>query len=163
MQIEPPRRASFEYVQALNAAPDAVFPLLCPVREAEWVPGWNPRLVLSASGVAEPGCVFTTPDGETGAGAPREATWVVTAHDPDGRHVAMVKVSPEYLVTRLWIDVQPGEEPSTSRARVTYEYTALGPDGVDFVRTRTPLAWQDFMQTWERALNEYLDRRGAQG
>jgi hypothetical protein len=39
MDVRPPRRAQHTYVQALRAAPAEVFPLLCPVREREWVPG----------------------------------------------------------------------------------------------------------------------------
>ena len=37
-----------------------VFPLLCPVREADWIDGWNPVLVLTQSGFAEQDCVFIT-------------------------------------------------------------------------------------------------------
>ena len=36
------------------------FPLLCPVREREWLAGWNPTIVHTKSGVAEPGCGFVT-------------------------------------------------------------------------------------------------------
>lgn len=39
---------------------ERVFPLLCPVREREWLQGWDATMVCSESGVAEPGCVFTT-------------------------------------------------------------------------------------------------------
>ena len=47
---------------ALAAAPARVFPLLCPVREAEWLPGWHAEVLHSASGLAELGCVFRTRD-----------------------------------------------------------------------------------------------------
>ena len=54
------RRGAHEYIQTNYAAPEKVFPLLCPVREADWIPGWQYELVYSESGVAELGCVFTT-------------------------------------------------------------------------------------------------------
>ncbi len=42
-------------------APEEVFPLLCPELEKAWLPGWDYRMIHSASGVAERGAVFETP------------------------------------------------------------------------------------------------------
>ena len=70
-------RVSHEYTQTNEAPPDKVFPLLCPVREADWVPGWKYNLIYSESGVAEDGCVFSTPND----GGP-DTTWMVTRYDP---------------------------------------------------------------------------------
>ncbi|MFL5578563.1 MAG: hypothetical protein ACJ79S_21620 [Gemmatimonadaceae bacterium] len=154
--VRAPVTMAFAYTQTLLGTPDEVFALLCPVREAEWVPGWRPSIVLSASGLVERDCAFVTPDGETPDGAAREATWVVTEHDAEARRVEMLKVSPGYLVTRLRIDVAAVDCGST--AHVRYRYTALGPDGEAFVRGRTPAHWAEFMQSWETSLNAYLDR-----
>ena len=52
MIVEKPTRAIRTYVQDLAAPPERVFPLLCPVRETEWVEGWDPLFVASASGLA---------------------------------------------------------------------------------------------------------------
>lgn len=158
MHVAPPLRKSYTYVQQLTGSPDDIFALLCPVRECDWIAGWNPRLVISACGVAETGCIFITADGQAPSGELREATWVVTERDPKARYVAMTKVSPNFLVTRLWITVSPGDSPKESQADVRYEYTAVGRDGEAFVRTHTPAMWTEFMQKWERALNEYLRR-----
>jgi len=56
------RRVAHEYTQTNPASPEKVFPLLCPVREADWIPGWRYTLIYSDSGVAELGCIFTTQD-----------------------------------------------------------------------------------------------------
>jgi hypothetical protein len=40
-------RIAYEYTQTNPATPDKVFPLLCPVREADWLPGWQYRLIYS--------------------------------------------------------------------------------------------------------------------
>lgn len=56
------RRVTYEFTPTNDAPPDRVFPLLCPVREAEWVPDWKYQLIYSQSGFAEEGCVFTTPN-----------------------------------------------------------------------------------------------------
>lgn len=36
------------------------FPLLCPSREADWIPGWDCDLIYTSDGYAEDKCVFTT-------------------------------------------------------------------------------------------------------
>jgi hypothetical protein len=151
MRVSRPVRVRRAYTQHLDGAPADVFPLLCPVREADWVPGWDPRLVLSASGVAEKDCAFTTVDGD------REATWVVTEHDPARHFVEMVKVIPEHSVTRLSIQLRaaPG---AACEADVTYAWTALSDVGEAFVRGRTEEAWLAFMRGWEDELNTYLRR-----
>ncbi len=61
MRVEKPNRVSWCYTQHLDAPPELVFPLLCPVRETEWVIDWKPKVVFSESGLAEADCVFITP------------------------------------------------------------------------------------------------------
>ena len=64
-------RVVHEFTQTNPATPEKVFPLLCLVREDDWLPGWKYRLIYSDSGVAELGCVFTTPNPPgSAAGAP---------------------------------------------------------------------------------------------
>ena len=148
MIIRTPDRVRHSYTQQLDAPPDAVFPLLCPVREVDWVPGWSPRLVVSATGLAERDCVFTTPEGDG------EATWVITEHEPAERRVEMLKVVPGQLVVRLHIVVRP-REGGGSAADVTYTYTALDAVGAAYVASRTPEVYAEFMRGWERSLNDY--------
>jgi hypothetical protein len=40
------KRVVHEYKQHNVAPPEKVFPLLCPVREGDWAPGWKYRLIL---------------------------------------------------------------------------------------------------------------------
>ncbi len=74
MKVTSPNYAERTYTQHLVAPPSRVFPLLCPVREADWLEGWDPPLVLSNSGVAERDCVFLTD------ASPGHAIWYVTRH-----------------------------------------------------------------------------------
>ncbi len=92
MEIRPPVRVTHSYTQTLEGTPAEVLPLLCPVREADWVPGWMPRLVLSDSGVAERDCIFTTPAAATSPEA--EAIWTVLEQDPAAGTVEMLKCLP---------------------------------------------------------------------
>jgi hypothetical protein len=65
------------YRQSIDAVPDEVFPLLCPVREVEWLDDWTYRMIYSASGLVEAGAVF-----ETAIAAEPATIWVVSRHDP---------------------------------------------------------------------------------
>lgn len=148
-----PYRVRHSYTQSIHAAPAAVFALLCPVRELDWAPGWQPDWVISDSGFAEDGCVFQTP-GSADGHAPA-ATWVVTEHDPEAWRVGMVKVMPGHTVTRLQASLQAVGREHT-RATVAYEFTALGPDGERFVDGCTADWYRQFMADWETAMNHYL-------
>ena len=88
MEIRKPVRATRTFTQKLAATPDRVFPLLCPVLEADWLEGWDPLVVFTNSGVAEPGCVFMT------KATPHPAIWFVTRHEPERGLVEMLKISP---------------------------------------------------------------------
>jgi hypothetical protein len=158
MLVRPPVRVTHTFTQTLDAPPAAVLPLLCPVREAEWVPGWSPALVLSDSGVAEPDCVFTTPDAAAGPDA--EAIWTVLAQDADAGTVEMLKVTPGFLVVRLQVALRPAPD-GRCLADVTYRYTALSASGEAYVAARTPEAYAAFMRDWERALNDFLRTRAG--
>jgi len=149
MEIRRPNRVTRTYTQRLIAPPERVLPLLCPVREADWIEGWDPRLVISQSGVAERDCVFTT------AASPHEAIWMVVEHDPAAGRVGMVKISPEMTACRLSIELWPA--PHGSDARVTYTHTSLGPRGDAFVEAFNEEFYLVFMRDWERRLNHYLE------
>ena len=152
MNIRRPVRVQHTYVQAIQAPPDVVFPLLCPVREADWIDGWDPDWVLTDSGVVERGCIFQTPSGEDGV-AP--AVWVVTGHDPQAHRVAMIKVIPDLTVTTLDIALADDGDGGT-RAAITYGYTALSDAGEAVVASCTAEWYRDFMQKWEAGMNHYL-------
>lgn len=95
---------SHEYTQSIDAPPDAVFPLLCPMREQEWIPGWRARMIHSRSGVAEDGALFATP------GPQGETLWLVTGYEPP-RRVQFVRYQPEGVVVRI-----VAGEPGSARA-----------------------------------------------
>jgi hypothetical protein len=152
MKIIPPHRAIRTYTQHLVAGPAAVFPLLCPVREADWIEGWDPTLVITASGTAEPDCVFMT---RSGAEA---ACWYVTRHEPEAGLVEMLKFTPGVTACRLTI--QLAAVAGGSEATITYAHTSLGPEGDAVVAAFTEGHYRAFMQDWEARLNHYL-RHGS--
>ena len=149
MKILKPNRATHTYTQKLIAGPDRVFPLLCPVREADWIHDWDPIAVWSDSGVAETDCVFVMP------GTPRPAIWYVTRHEPDRGFVEMLKIVPEVTACRLTI--QLAATTSGCDAVVTYSHTSLGPPGDVFVANFTAAFYERFMKEWETQMNHYLE------
>jgi hypothetical protein len=141
------------YTQQIDAAPDRVFPLLCPVREAEWLHGWGDlcRIVHSASGVAEEGCVFVTHP----PGGP-ETVWAITGHDPGARVVEFWRVTTGLAATRLTIAVSPAGT-DRSAVAVTYTHTPLGEDGrVYLAEHHSEDAFRASMAWWEQSMNHWL-------
>lgn len=148
MNIVKPHRITRSYTQKLDASPDQVFRLLCPAREAEWVNGWHPRLVITSSGLAELDCVFIT------AAGPQEAIWMVTHHDPVAHHLEIIKMIPGIVVGKIVIQLEAA--PWGSTAEISYTFTALGPDGDKVVNEFTQRHFDEFMLTWETELNHFL-------
>jgi hypothetical protein len=54
------KRKIREFTGNFDTSPEKIFPLLCPAREADWIPGWNADLIYTSSGYAEDKCVFRT-------------------------------------------------------------------------------------------------------
>lgn len=148
MQIAPPNRVTRRYTQHLNAEPARVFPLLCPVREADWIEGWDPLQVISRSGVAETDCVFVT------AASPHDAIWYITRHEPENGFVEMLKITPSVTACRLTIQVRASA--GGSEADITYAHTSLGPEGDALVSAFTEDHYRQFMQDWEAGMNHFL-------
>jgi hypothetical protein len=171
-------RVAHEYTQTNCAPPERVFPLLCPVREAAWVPGWQYRLIYSDSGVAELGCIFTTPssaapnsfqpsprgsdssdqtssDSASSNPVHSETTWITTDYDPAAFRIAYVWINPGRVATELRIQLMPTEQGET-QTRIRYRYTGLSPEGNREVEGYDRKWFEAKMQGWEAAINHYL-------
>lgn len=148
MRIAAPNRVTRTFTQRLAAEPGRVIPLLCPVREADWLERWDPTLVLSHSGVAESDAVFTTSaDGS-------ESVWYITRHEPEAGFVEMIRITPQVTATRLTIQVRAAD--GGSEATVRYTHTSLGPEGDAVVAAFTEEHYARFMRDWEARLNYFL-------
>lgn len=148
MQIHKPNRVTRTFTQTLVAGPERVFPLLCPVREADWLDGWDPIAVFSESGVAEPDCVFLTP------ADPHPAIWFVTRHEPEGFHVEMLKIVPGVTACKLTIRLAATD--AGCQAAIAYSHTSLGPRGDAYVAAFTEEYYLQFMKDWESRMNHFL-------
>ena len=148
MRITVPKRVRRTYTQRLEAEPARVFPLLCPVRETEWIAGWEPLQVLSDSGVAESDCVFLT------QAFPCDAIWYVTRHEPEEGFLEMIKITPEVTACRLTIRLAAADV--GTEATITYLHTSLGPEGDAYIDSFSEEFYRNFMQEWEARMNHFL-------
>ena len=132
----------------LDAPPRAVFPLLCPVLEYDWIEHWRCTLAYSESGVAELGCTFVTDFPERG----REV-WTCTEYRPD-KAVTWLRVHPERTVC-LDLKLEPDGE---GGCRLFWAATATGVTeaGNTFVEKVFAPGYEQEMQLIETMLSHYL-------
>ncbi len=147
------RNLTFDASFLAPAPPERVFPLLCPIREREWVPGWQCDVLHSLTGFACLDCVFTTPLAEGGT-----MTWVVSRYEPP-RRMEFTCFAPGLFVMRLDIAVAPHGE--ASRLDWSRRFVALGPHGEQALRDRTPETLQQQMDRLELALGRHLAGAGV--
>ena len=145
-----PQRIIRSYRQTINAAPDIIFPLLCPVREAEWLDGWKYKMMYSESGRIEDGAVFSTPgDGE------EDTVWFVTKHDKTLHQVEFARFTPNSRICFLRIAVH-AKDGNSSYVDIAYTYTGITPAGNRFLDRLTEEAFHQGVTFWEASMNHFL-------
>jgi hypothetical protein len=148
------KRITRTYRQIIHASPDDVFPLLCPVREAEWLDGWRYTMLFSRSGLAEEGAVFSTPgDGEV------DTVWIVTRQDAVERVVEFTRFTPGSRVCVLRIGVTRGSR-GQSAVDIAYTYTSIAEPGNAFIDRFTADSFRQAVTFWEASMNHWLKTGG---
>ncbi len=143
------KRVTRNYVQTIQAAPSAVHALICPVKEAEWLDGWDYDLIFSHSGVAEHGCVFTS------RSAGEETIWLITTRDDTRCETEFARVTPGSRVALVAVRIEDGGQ-QISRVNISYTITALTEAGNQFIDNFTQENFVKDMQFWEATMNHYL-------
>jgi ribosome-associated toxin RatA of RatAB toxin-antitoxin module len=134
------------------ARAEEVFPLLCPVREYEWIPDWRCRMIYSKSGVAEKDAVFTTLEKPFG-----KVLWTCVVYEPPYRV--------EYLLARgsmasIRLELELSDEGGRCAVDWTMRFTAASPLFAALLRRKmSEKAFTAMMMTRERQLAEYFSRR----
>jgi hypothetical protein len=128
--------------------PADIYPLLCPVREYEWIDGWKCDMVKSESGVNEKGCIFRT--NFDGFGGPE--IWVTSVYEPNER-LEFVRTSPD-LVTLYEIELNP----VAGGTNLTWSQyvTALNENGNLLLEKRDPKQYNEMIKSLETKLDVYL-------
>jgi hypothetical protein len=144
-------RVTRSFVQHILASPEEVFPLLCPELEKAWLPGWDYRMIHSASGVAERGAVFETP------GARGPTRWIVTEHQP-ARRVSFARWQPDGVMVHIEINLGRRHDGDTAVC-VEYTYTPTDDASRAILAGSTEKEWLDNMAHWEGSMNAWLANR----
>jgi len=145
------RKITRRFAQKYAGDPVKIFPMLCAVREIEWIPQWEYEMIYSISGVNERGCIFKTqkPYGT-------ETVWVTTKWDTDNYEVRFVQFAKDSLVVNLKIALDDNGD-GTTTANWEQVFTSLSEKGNEFIESYTIEKFQKVMGGLQKAMNHYLE------
>ncbi len=143
------KRITREYIQLNAGQPENVFPLLCPVRESEWLPHFKAKVIYSSTGISEDGAIFQTTHGDD-----VKITWIITKYNPNS-HIEMLYIVPDTMIVRINIQLEKHDDRHT-KTRIRYTYTGLTEKGNSEVEKFTEESFNQQMEHWEKAINFYL-------
>lgn len=115
------KRKELEFSGTIKAKAEEIFPLLCPVREGDWVKNWTCDMIYSESGAAEEKCVFRT----TGANPYHTGLWTFTEYKKN-RSIAFVRLE-KNIISHNRIDLSENGDRTAATWRVIS--TALNENG----------------------------------
>ena len=145
------KRVTRNYVQTIQAPPSVVHSLICPVKEAEWLDGWDYSLIFSDSGFAEKGCVFTSRS--TGE---KDTIWLITKREDATCETNFARITPDSRVAEVTVRAEDGGR-QAARVHITYTITALTEAGNRFIENFTADNFAKDMKFWEATMNHYLE------
>jgi hypothetical protein len=139
-----------KYQQTLEGTKVEIFPLLCPVREKEWLQDWEYKMIYSESGFAEKGCIFET-NNNYGS-----YQWIVTKHDKDSHEIQFIKVRANDIYVIIDIELTEKSE-RVILCNIQYTFIPLENEVAEIMyRENTEEAFNEHMKKWEDSLNYYL-------
>jgi hypothetical protein len=135
----------------VSASPiEKVFPLLCPKREEEWIPGWEAETIWSESGCNEEGAIFRTlkPYGS-------ELYWTTLRFDIRGRTVDFFITAPGLYVFRFIIRIEPL---SDTQLKISFdqEFTPVSASGDVLLRRIEAEDFNGRLKDLEKYMADYL-------
>jgi hypothetical protein len=134
----------------LNGTPQQVFPLLCPERELDWLPGWEYEMIYSQSGYNEEGCIFRTtkPYGV-------EIIWSSVNFDSQNYTIDFLNVASGLFVIKFGIQLVEMKEKGCE-ITFTQIYTGISEAGNRLIEDAVGGNFQKSMAQIEKTLNHYL-------
>lgn len=142
------KRILRSYSKKLPTPTETVFPLLCPVREYDWIPAWKCEVIYAQSGYAELGCVFTT-DFKDHFGP---ETWVVCTYEKN-RQIGFVKTG-KHTTTRYSVSLEANQ--TGSIIKWEQEITSLDKRGDLLLDYITESVYNEKMKHINKHLEYYL-------
>ena len=135
----------------LNGEPAVVFPLFGPVREGDWVAGWEPEIVSGDGLTPKRGCVFRTFDQKRG-----ETVWLLSDIDSGDHRITYVRTTPRSDLAEINIEVKQHQS-GLARASITYRLVGLSEAGNRYVESFTEERYRELIDEWEVAINHFLE------
>jgi hypothetical protein len=142
-QCAPPVRTRQQGAFCLPLAAQQAFDLFTAEGERRWVPGWEP-VFLSSCGGNEAGAVFLTDHGG------EQTIWTLIEADRERGKLLYSRVSPGRRAGTVRVEIEPIS--SGSEIAVSYDLTALGPDGEVVVRTMDRGGFATMLAQWRRMI-----------
>lgn len=145
------KRVSRKFIHKIDSTPDKIFPLICPVKQLDWLDGWNFEMIYSESGISEEGCVFKTKhEGDV------DTIWVITKHDVENFIIEYIRITPGVLIVKININLEHRYSNITD-VNTEYIFTALSEKGNEFIEGKSSKQFFNMMKWWEKSINYYLD------
>ena len=134
-----------------KAAVEEVFPLLCPKREEEWIPGWECETIWSNSGYNEEGAIFRTmkPYGT-------ELYWTTLQYDIRNKIVDFLITAPRLYMFRFKIHVY---EISNGLLSMTFTqvFTSISEEGNALLERYEREDFKERLRALAEFMNRHLD------
>lgn len=143
------KRNEFEYTQINMGKPEDIFPLLSPLREAEWSPGFNYNLIFNSQEEDQLDLIFSTKEHEYDT-----RYWIVVEHVFPTK-VKMINFYKDLEVVILDLKLSDNGNGTTS-TKIKYSHTSLTKEGEPLVERFTEDHYIAMMKHWEIAINHYL-------
>jgi hypothetical protein len=129
---------------------DDVFPLLCPKREEEWIPGWECETIRSHSGYNEEGAIFRTtkPYGT-------ELYWNTLQYDIVSKVVDFLITAPHRYMFRFRINVSVGND-GLLMLSFSQTFTSVSEEGNELLNQYKAEDFADRLRNLGEFMNRYL-------
>lgn len=135
---------------SLNFNSKAIFPLLCPVEEYKWMPGWRCEMIFSQTGVAEKDAIFLT---KTEDGI--ESVETIINYDPYNL-IEFLIVKGTDTVERLRIELKEMNK-NVTELYWTHICTAYSDVGRERAQKSSNETFNVFLEDRKRELHYYLE------
>jgi hypothetical protein len=135
----------------IRATIEEVFPLLCPKREEEWIPGWECETIWSNSGYNEEGAIFRTtkPYGT-------ELYWTTLKYDINRKLVDFLITAPHLYMFRFRIEIQTNSD-GLLTITFTQVFTSISGEGNTFLERYKGEDFQARLNNLEEFMNRHLE------
>jgi hypothetical protein len=138
---------------AVHAPTIDIFPLLCPKREEEWIPGWECKVIFSNSGYNEENAIFLT-DKPYGT----ELYWHTMTYNFASGKVDFLITASHLYAFRFTIDVY-SPAPDKSILTFTQRFTSVSEGGISLIEQYRQEDFQARLQTLGELMSHHLHAR----